>query len=228
MDKTAVVNRNITANRFNGFPKETLDFLFNLKFNNTIFNEKENLIQYQNLITRPLRRLYDELIPAVLQISPRFDTKPSRCISTPYTDRRFSPSVPLKEYMYIRFKYADLSDNIPGFYFDMGCEHYSYGLRIYRQTIKGMDGIREKISNRPEKFSDSLNRLADKGFSVIGESYKKDKIPEMSDCAAKSLYNRKSFYIGKNAEINKNVFSHMLAEEIKEGFLAVSEILNLI
>lgn len=219
---------NAASGNFKGFPKDTPDFLFNLKFCNTASNEKNNLQKYKILISEPLKQLYSELFPVVLDIGSRFDTKPSRCISTPYTDRRFSPSVPLKEYMYIRFKYADLSDNIPGLYFDMGCEDYSYGLRIYRQTIKGMDGIREKISNRPEKFSDSLNRLADKGFSVIGESYKKDKIPEMPDCAAKSLYNRKSFYIGKNAEINKNVFSHMLAEEIKEGFLAVSEILNLI
>ena len=215
-------------NTFNGFPLETAEFLFDLKFHNTISNEKENLLKYKSLISEPLRQLYDELIPTVLKINTCFETKPSRCISTPYTDRRFSHDVPLKEYMYIRFKYAGLQENIPGLYFDMGSDHYSYGLRIYRQNIKGMDRIREKISQAPERFTEVLDGLADKGFSVIGESYKKDKAPGLPDCSAKKLYNLKSFYIGKDVEVGGNVFSKILAGEIKEGFIAVSEFLKLI
>lgn len=215
-------------NTFNGFPSETADFLFNLKFHNTLSNEKENLLKYKFLISEPLRLLYDELIPTVLKINTRFETKPNRCISTPYTDRRFSPDAPLKEYMYIRFKYAGLQENILGLYFDMGCDYYSYGLRIYGQNIKGMDKIREKISQAPERFSEVLDGLTDRGFSVIGESYKKDRIPELPDCSAKKLYNLKSFYIGKDVEVGGNVFSKILAGEIKEGFIAVSEFLNLI
>ena len=213
---------------FNGFPSETADFLFILKFHNTISNEKENLIKYKLFISEPLRLLYDELIPTVLKINIDFETKPSRCISTPYTDRRFSPDIPLKEYMYIRFKCAGSQENIPGLYFDMGSDYYSYGLRIYKQNIKGMDRIREKISKTPEKFSEVLDKLTDRGFSVIGESYKKDRIPELRDSSAKKLYNLKSFYIGKNIEVNENVFSKILADEIKEGFIVVSEFLNLI
>lgn len=213
---------------FNGFPSETADFLFTLKFHNTISNEKENLIKYKLLISEPLRRLYDELIPTVLKINPCFETKPNRCISTPYTDRRFSPDAPLKEYMYIRFKCAGLQENIPGLYFDMGSDFYSYGLRIYRQNIKGMDRIREKISKAHEKFSEVLDELADSGYSVIGESYKKDRIPVLPDCSAKKLYNLKSFYIGKNVEVNQNVFSKKMVGEIKEGFFAVSDFLNMI
>lgn len=220
--------KDITLNTFNGFPSETADFLFNLKFHNTISDEKENLLKYKFLISEPLRLLYDELIPTVLKINTCFETKPSRCISTPYTDRRFSPDAPLKEYMYIRFKCAGLQENIPGLYFDMGSDYYSYGLRIYRQNIKGMDSIREKISKAPERFSEVLDGLTDKGFSVNGESYKKDKAPELPDCSAKKLYNLKGFYIGKDVEVGRNVFSNILAGEIKEGFFSVSEFLKLI
>lgn len=213
---------------FKGFPDETPDFLFNLKFCNTISNEKENLLKYKIFISDPLRRLYDELLPTVLKISPRFETKPNRCISTPYTDRRFSPSVPLKEYMYIRFKYGGLSDNIPGLYFDMGCDYYSCGLRIYKQNSKGTEKIREKIIADPENLCSVLDKLSEKGFSIIGDSYKRDRIPNMPDCSAKSLYNRKSFYIGKDVKLNETVFSGALAEEIKANFLAFTEILRII
>lgn len=219
---------NAASDKFKGFPKETPDFLFNLKFCNTTLKEKENLAKYKILISEPLKQLYKELLPTVLNIDPRFETKPSRCVSTPYTDRRFSPSVPLKEYMYIRFKYSDLSDNIPGLYFDMGCDYYSYGLRIYKQNIKGMDKIREKILKSPEHFSSVLDKLSDKGFFVIGDLYKKDKLPNMPDFPAKSLYNRKSFYIGKDVKINENIFSRELAEEIKANFLALTPIIRII
>lgn len=219
---------NTASNKFKGFPKETPDFLFNLKFCNTIVNEKENLEKYKALISEPLKQLYNELLPIVLDIDPRFETKPSRCISTPYTDRRFSPSVPLKEYMYIRFKYADLTDNIPGLYFDMGCDYYPCGLRIYKQNVKGMDKIREKILKTPDRFSSALKKLSDKGFSVIGDSYKKDKLANMPHCPAKSLYNRKSFYIGKDVKINDNIFSGALAEEINANFTAFTEIIRII
>ncbi len=219
---------NAASDKFKGFPKETPDFLFNIKFYNTTSKEKENLAKYKILISEPLKQLYKELLPTVLNIDPRFETKQSRCVSTPYTDRRFSPSAPLKEYMYIRFKYSDLSDNIPGLYFDMGCDYYSYGLRIYKQNIKGMDKIREKILKAPEHFSSVLDKLSDKGFFVIGDLYKKDKLPNMPDCPAKSLYNRKSFYIGKDVKINENIFSRELAEEIKANFLSLTPIIRII
>ncbi len=219
---------NAASDKFKGFPKETPDFLFNIKFCNTTSKEKENLAKYKILISEPLKQLYKELLPTVLNIDPRFETKQSRCVSTPYTDIRFSPSAPLKEYMYIRFKYSDLSDNIPGLYFDMGCDYYSYGLRIYKQNIKGMDKIREKILKAPEHFSSVLDKLSDKGFFVIGDLYKKDKLPNMPDCPAKSLYNRKSFYIGKDVKINENIFSRELAEEIKANFLALTPIIRII
>lgn len=218
----------IDAAYFKGFPKETADFLFELKLHNTLSEQEENLKKYKILISEPLKLLYEELLPTVNTISQRFETNPGRCISTPYTDRRFSPSVPLKEYMYIRFKYTCLQENIPGLYFDMGSEYYSYGLRVYKQNIKGMDKLREKIADLPEKFSEVLDKLYGQGFSLIGESYKKDKIPALYDCSAKKLYNMKSFYIGKNIEVNKDVFSKNLAEEIKDGFIAAGEFIKLI
>lgn len=215
-------------NTFNGFPAESLDFLFNLKLHNTLSKEKENLIKYRFLISEPLRLLYDELTSTVLKINPCFETKPSRCISTPYTDRRFSPDVPLKEYMYIRFKLGGKEDNIPGLYFDMGCDFYSCGLRIYKQNVKGMDSIRDKILYKPEKYDLALDAISKKGFTIIGEKYKKDRCPELPDGFAKELCNMKGFYIGRDTNVNERVFTRELAEEIKEGFRAVGDVLRLL
>lgn len=96
---------------FCGFSPEMLSFLFELKFSNTIDKQAENLVKYKKLISEPLMLLYENLLETVLDLELLVETKPSRCVSTPYTDRRFSPQAPLKEYMYIRFKQAKRKEN---------------------------------------------------------------------------------------------------------------------
>ena len=130
---------------FNGFQKEFVDFLIQLSFENTIEKQAENLKSYKKFISSPLNELYNDLLPVACEINPTFETKPARCISTPYTDRRFSPNTPLKEYMYLRFKQSGKSKDIVGLYFDMGADMYSYGLRVYKQTSGGFQNIKNNI-----------------------------------------------------------------------------------
>lgn len=213
---------------FQGFSSEMPDFLFRLQFHNTIDEQADNLIIYKQLISKPLRELYETLLPIIYELDADLETRPARCISTPYTDRRFSPSVPLKEYMYLRFKQRNKTRDIPGLYFDMGCEYYSYGLRVYKQTSRGMDAIRERIAATPEQFCNMLDDLNTKRFTVFGESYKTDHCPWLAEGSAKDLYNRRSFYIGKNVPIGEHAFSAKLAEELTEGFRAVAPLLSLL
>ena len=46
------------SSNFKGFNKETNNFLFELKFCNTIEKQSENLVKYKHYITTPLNRLY--------------------------------------------------------------------------------------------------------------------------------------------------------------------------
>lgn len=215
-------------NSFKGFSPDMPFFLHELHFNNNIGNQAENLRQYKNLISEPLALLYEALIPTVQAIDPHLEIRPSKCISTPYTDRRFSQNVPLKEYMYIRFRETGKADNIVGLYFDMGDKMYSYGLRIYKQNAKGMETLREKIADAPELFSSTLDSLYDDGFKLIGSSYKTDKCPFLPDSSAKNLYNMKSFYVGKEVLLNENVFCEKLCGEISDAFIKVGKLREMI
>lgn len=199
---------------FRGFSPEMLSFLFEMKFSNTIDKQAENLVKYKKLISEPLMLLYENLLETVLDLELEVETKPSRCVSTPYTDRRFSPQAPLKEYMYIRFKQSGKKTDIAGLYFDMGIEHYGYGIRIYKQTSKGMDKLRERILNDPQKFSRAIEDLYSDGFAVVGKRYKRDHFPEIPECKAKDILNRRNFYIEKAVPIGENVFSSALTEEL--------------
>jgi uncharacterized protein (DUF2461 family) len=218
----------MNVTEFNGFPREMPDFLFRLRFNNTIEKQAENIAIYRELVTKPLTDLYEALLPEVLKISSRLDTGRSRCVSTPYTDRRFAKNVPLKEYMYIRFKCGGGKTDIPGLYFDMGCDYYSYGLRIYKQTSHGSDMLRCAISDATDVYSEAIDCTLKQGFKIIGDKYKTGKYPSLPQSSAKELLNHKNYYIAKTVPLNDNIFTSALASELKQGFTAVGRTLNLI
>lgn len=215
-------------NHFSGFNRETNNFLFKLQFSNTIEKQDENLIKYKEYISKPLHLLYFDLLDTISQFNVDFETKPARCISTPYTDRRFSPAAPFKEYMYLRFRQANKKTDKIGLYFDMGSEAYGYGLKIYKPTAKGMELLREKICLNIDKFSDLIEELLCKGFKIDGGKYKKDHYPDLKQCTAKEVLNMKSFSISKYKEVNENVYNENLKTELSNAFLDLKAFIELL
>lgn len=213
---------------FNGFNRETNNFLFQLQFCNSIEKQSENLVKYKEYITIPANELYLDIVEVIGDFNVNFDLKPAKSISTPYTDRRFSPSVPLKEYMYIRFRQSGKLKNIIGLYFDMGSEMYGYGLKIYKPTAAGMDVIREKIENNAELCSDLLKALCDYGFNISGKKYKTDHFPYMHKGLVKDLLNMSSFEISISKPVNENVYSNILFSEVSDAFIALKPFIELL
>jgi uncharacterized protein (DUF2461 family) len=218
-----------TADReFNGFPVEMTKYLYELKYTNTVEKQDENIIKYKEYITTPLILLYESLVPTVKAISGNLEATPRRCISTPYTDRRFSPNAPLKEYMYIRYRHACREKDNIGLYFDMGIEGYSFGMRIYDQTSEGMSKIRQMILNHPKKFEIQLGKLKEAGFLVFGEEYKKDHYPDIDSYLLKEILNRKHFHICKDNTLNDNIYTSQLKEDIADGFNEIKGFIKLL
>ncbi|MGN0535813.1 MAG: DUF2461 family protein [Eubacterium sp.] len=216
------------SGNFIGFDKETNNFLFELQFCNTIDKQSENLVKYKKYITTPINLLYIDLLDVVNKFDIDFETKPARCISTPYTDRRFSPNVPLKEYMYLRFRQANRKTNILGLYFDMGSDAYGYGLKIYKPSSREMDLLREKISDNVNLFSKLIDDLILKGFEITGEKYKKDHFPQIPDCSAKELLNMKCFSFSKCKSVNESVYTQELETELSNAFMDLKEFVKLL
>jgi len=205
------------ANNFEGFPREFTDFLYGLRYANTQNLLAENKVVYKQLISEPLLLLFFDLTEAALDVSETLITKPSRCVSSMYNDMRFSKATPLKEYMYIRFREPFRSDNILGLYFDMGCTHYSYGIRIYKQTSAGMDLIRKSVLANREAFTRELSVLEDSGMEIIGHNYAKDRYLGETE-VLKELLNKRNFCIPRELPIGESVFNGKLQDEIAHEF----------
>ena len=213
---------------FNGFPEEFVDFLFSLQLNNTIALLPQNKIKYKELITEPLTHLYNDLVPVVSSISDSIIVRPSKCISSMYSDMRFSRETPLKGYMYLRFREPFSDKDILGFYFDMGCEHYSCGIRIYKQTSSGMEKIRQSVLVNRESFAHELDQLSRLDMKIYGDSFTKDRYTDINDDMIKGFLNKKSFYIGCNRDISSTVYCNELAVEISDAFRALGGLYSLI
>ncbi|MCL2508399.1 MAG: DUF2461 domain-containing protein [Oscillospiraceae bacterium] len=203
---------------FTGFPKEFADFLFSLQFTNTAALLPENKLKYKKLISEPLTLLYHSLVPVIADISESAMTKPSKCISTMYNDMRFSKDTPLKGYMYLRFREPFSDKDALGFYFDMGYEYYSYGIRIYKQTAVGMDKIRKGVLDKSKAFADELERLSKTGMTIYGDSFAKDRFPEVNNAVIRELLNKKSFYIGRDRALPSAAFGGELLSEISGAY----------
>ena len=208
---------------FHGFPRELPEFLFSLQFNNTVEGLPETKPMYKRLITEPLLQLFYALEPAALSVSDTLVTKPSRCVSTMYTDMRFSKTAPLKEYMYIRFREPNCQQDILGLYFDMGREHYSYGIRIYKQTSAGMERIRRGIIDNQHAFTKALQGLNVLEMTVKGDKYAKDRYADINNPAIRELLNHRNFYIGRDRPINEGIFNSELAKEISSAFIGLKD-----
>lgn len=203
-------------------------FLSELKFNNTFTDLAVNKTRYKQLITAPLTALFHDLVPVVNSVSDRLETKPARCISSMYTDRRFSPQVPLKEYLYLRFRMTGREEDVISFYFDMGIDYYSYGIRYYNLTTKGMANLRDSIAKDPDALEQALLAAKKQGFCIMGERYKKDHYPKMKDCMVKEILNHRYFYIGQEELLSDVIYTPELFEQIQDAYLQLEDLLMLL
>ena len=213
---------------FHGFPKELIQFWLELPLNNTIEALSENKHRYNEVVGKPLRELFDTLVPIIAVINPALEVKPSRCISSPYTDRRFSHDTPLKEYVYLRCRLLNRESDVVGFYFDMGLSHYGYGLRVYNSTAEGMQVLRGKLIERFSIAEKALANATENGFKSVDTLYKRDHFPALPDGVVKEVLNRKSFCLEKTVPVGRAVFSHALTDELSSGFMELKPLFELI
>jgi len=213
---------------FSGFPAGFADFLFSLQFSNTIERLPENKVTYQRLISEPLKLLFQALTPGALGVSGTLVTRPSKCVSTMYSDMRFSRDTPLKGYMYIRFREPYGEKDILGLYFDMGCDNYSYGIRIYKQSSAGMERIRAYALEHGELFTQELEHLKKLDMTLFGDEFAKDHYPGNENEALKDLLNRRGFYIGRDCPIDEAVYDGRLPGEINDAYCGVKGLYSLL
>jgi uncharacterized protein (DUF2461 family) len=207
---------------FQGFTEQTLGYFLSISFDNTKSHFEGLRACYQEHVKTPLYALYEELVPAVLELDPNICAKRARCVSGAYNDARFSRSDPVKTYMYLHFcAETGRETDIPGFFMDASYDGYRYGLQVYHRTTQGMAKLRDFVLSNEQRFSGIIRDIAARGeFTLEGECYKQDRYPSVKQ-PVKDWLNRKSWWLGSTNPPDGTFFSPALVSRLSGGFSAL-------
>jgi uncharacterized protein (TIGR02453 family) len=215
-------------NTFNGFTERTIKFFNEIKRNNNklYFNEIKD--EYNLYVKQPLIELYNQLIGPLMTFDDQIEYRLSKCISSPYADSRFCRSIPIKEYIYLRFKLMrDRKTDVPGFYFDASADLVRFGIKLYKATPDGMVKIRDYIRKNKKYFEKTILEIENKMKPIIeGKPFKKDHYPEYNDPVKKWLNFRgiNVYCVLKNYD---SFFKPELAKTISEMFNCVKPLFKI-
>jgi uncharacterized protein (TIGR02453 family) len=206
--------------QFHGFTKDTIRFFEKLEKNNNTTWFASNKHSYTHQVMKEFQELAGDLLPVLMAIDPRLETRPDKAISRIYRDMWFShDKTPYKTSLWITYKRpAPAWQDQPSFFFEMSGNTYRYGMGFYSATRATMDLFRESIDKNPGIFLRTFNTILDEGSFVIeGERYKK-RIPNNLPEEIQVWYQRKNMYLVCNRKIDDDLFSRHIFFTLQEGF----------
>lgn len=204
---------------FNGFYKETFEFLFEIAFNNNVEWFSQNKRRYEEYVRAPMRELCTALMPHALEIDPNFNPNITTSVSRIRRDTRFTyDKSPFRNHVWIGFRYPKTRISESSIvYFEITPEGYSYGFGLYMSSTEFMNAYRRRVQADPEGFLAVAEKLEKAGFCLDAERYKRDRFKDAPENLKKYL-NIKYLGWGKRFSGVKDIIAPCDLEErlIKE------------
>jgi uncharacterized protein (TIGR02453 family) len=210
-----VIGMEITV--FRGFNQDTIDFMWNIRFNNekTWFEDHKN--EYLRDFYNPMKLLAAQVFEHVAGEDNKrgFIFKVSRI----YRDaRRLHGNGLYKDCLWFSIERPSKQwTSSPAFWFELSPEGWSYGLGYYQAKPETMARFRSRIDNNPKVFAKLIAPLAKQlEFTLEGPDYVRKK--EAPSVKVAPWYNKKSFSLIHSQINGEELFSPGLPERLIEGF----------
>lgn len=214
---------------FDGFYRETFEFLLEITFNNNTEWFNENRKRYERYVRDPMRALANELMPTALEIDPDFNPNIGTSVSRIRRDTRFTyDKSPFRNHMWIGFRYPNtrVSEGCV-LYFEITPNGYSYGYGFYAASTEFMQAYRKRVLSDPAGFITLAKEQEKNGYLYDCERYKRDHFPDAPE-EIKPYINVKSFAWTKRYDDTKSLISPSdVAERLKMEFNSVKPMYNL-
>lgn len=214
--------------KFNGFSKESIDLLWQIRFNNTKQWYYENKNNYDELINTPIKLLSSYILKSMKEVYKDFNANVK--ISRINRDIRFTKNkLPYKENKWFLIREStkgSIKCNKPTYFFEMSPEWYRYGLSYCPET-DGLLKYRSKADNDLNSFKKIIKKFnSQKTFILEGEKYKKLKRKDL-DSFVSDWYNRKELiFVNYDDYNNKNFFESDLKNIVLENFKLIYFLYN--
>jgi uncharacterized protein (TIGR02453 family) len=168
---------------FEGFSRETLDFLVENRIQNSKMWFEAHRPTYNEQVLTPLRELVIALTPAMLKVDPLFTVDPSvnKTIARIRRDVRFARDKSLyRDEMWITFmRNKKFWQGLPGYYFAFGPDGFACGVGYYEASRELMDAFRSMVLSRDKAFKAVLKAYKKQDIFILSdERYKRTKFPD--------------------------------------------------
>ncbi len=184
---------------FEGFPKEGIRFLRQLKKNNNRAWFNEHKSEYEDFVKLPMQSLVAALQPHVANFAPEIDVHPKRSLFRIYRDTRFSKDkTPYKTHVAAVFHLRGHWQNSGGYYVHIELGAVYVGGGIYMPDSDQLRKIRRAIVDPKAKFRSIVeSKMFKKQFGGI-EGEKLQRVPQgfEADHPMAGWLKHKQFYTG--------------------------------
>ena len=207
---------------FQGFSSELIDFLWELRMNNSKEWMEKNRNRYKEVMKEPFDEFSKELAEAFLG---RCNRNMDWSVSRVNRDIRFSKDKsPYRTNRWVvlrekEIKNAEAGKERPAFYFDISPEGYEFGMGFYGASTGFLEQYRKKIESNPSAFwrvAKKMEKLA--GYEIRGDEYKRMKADGL-DQKILPWYRKKSISVSRAFELDDVVFSAGLIESVVQGWM---------
>ena len=163
------------ASRFPGFPKEGLNFLQELKANNTREWFTPRKAVFEESVKAPMVALVEAMNAELAAFAPEFLTEPSKAIYRIYRDTRFSnDKTPNKTHIAANFhKHGADKHAAAGYYFSVGADNIELAAGVYMPGPEELLRLRQYLS---ANFAEFKKLAADKTAEKLVGPLKGDSL----------------------------------------------------
>lgn len=202
---------------FNGFSREAVDFLWNIRFNNNREWFLPRRQEYVELLHETLTALAEETQMGLAALNK--DLGLERRVTRIYRDARLTHADgPYKHKLWftLRSEAKEWTDT-PVFYFEIGPENYDWGMGFYSAKARTMEVYRKSVDDNPARLTKLVEDFNTQGrFSLAGPDYARKK----GDPGAllEPWYNKKSISLSCLRPSGGLLLKKGLAAEMVDGF----------
>ena len=201
----------------NTFSKRTIDFMWNLRFNNEKSWFEAHKDEYKRDFLGPMKELGQEVFE---RVSADFGGRGFiHKVSRIYKDaRRVRDGEPYRTNLWFSIERpAEEWTSTPVFWFELSPEDWSYGLGYYQARPATMAKLRARIDRDPKAFEKLIAPLDKQDeFALDGPEYARKK--EAPTAKTASWYNKKSFSLIHNQPNGEELFSQELPDRLVAGY----------
>jgi uncharacterized protein (TIGR02453 family) len=183
---------------FDGYPKEGLTFLRQLKKNNNREWFAKHKPEYEEFVKLPMQSLVNELKPMMQKFAPDFVVDPKRSLFRIYRDTRFSKNkLPYKTHIAAIFQPTKNWNDSAGLYLHIEPGEIYLGGGMYMPLSDNLKHIRNAIAVHSKRFLSIVHSKDFKKHFKNLEGEKLQRVPQgfSSDHETAEWLKMKQFFI---------------------------------